>query len=77
VLTAVFGPGFALVDDTEVEFGLPVRSFPSFVAAAEEESISRLYRGIHFRDGVVQGVWMGQQVGQWAVKGLAAAFGHF
>lgn len=77
VLTAVFGPGFALVDDTEVEFGLPVRSFPSFIAAAEEASISRLYGGIHFRDGVVQGVWMGQQVGQWAVKGLAPAFGHF
>jgi hypothetical protein len=48
-LTAVFGENFAFDDETHVDEGLPVRSFPSFAAAAEEAAASRLYGGIHFR----------------------------
>lgn len=63
LLTKIFGEGFAFTDNTEVEFGLPIRKFTSFNAAAKEASISRLYGGIHFRDAIDQGIWLGDQVG--------------
>ena len=63
LLTKIFGDGFAFTDNTEVEFGLPIRKFTSFNAAAKEASISRLYGGIHFRDAIEQGIWLGDQVG--------------
>ena len=49
VLTAIFGEDFAFDDATHEDDGLPVRSFPSFRAAAEEAAISRMYGGIHYR----------------------------
>ena len=49
VLTAIFGEDFAFDDATHEDEGLPVRSFPSFRAAAEEAAISRMYGGIHYR----------------------------
>jgi hypothetical protein len=64
VLTALFGDGFAYSDDTEVPFGLPIRSFPSFRAAAAEAAMSRLYGGIHYRMGIEHGVEQGRQVGR-------------
>ncbi len=64
VLTAVFGRNFAFTDDTEVAFGLPVRSFQSFEQAANEASISRLYGGIHYRDAIDQAIWQGGEVGK-------------
>jgi hypothetical protein len=64
VLTALFGDGFAYSDDTEVPFGLPIRSFTSFRAAAAEAAMSRLYGGIHYRMGIEHGVTQGRAVGQ-------------
>lgn len=72
VLTKIFGDGFAFTDNTEVEFGLPIRKFTSFSAAAKEASISRLYGGIHFRDAIDQGIWLGDQVGLLAGQRLAS-----
>jgi hypothetical protein len=66
VLTAIFGEGFAFDDETHVDEGLPVRSFPSFDAAAEEAAISRLYGGIHFRFGNEKGLEQGRAVGSYA-----------
>lgn len=63
VLTAVFGEDFAFDDATHVDEGLPVRSFPSFTAAAEEAAVSRLYGGIHFRFGNQAGLDQGRAVG--------------
>ena len=63
VLTAILGDNFAFDDDTEVLFGLPVRSYTSFYRAAEEAAISRLYGGIHFRDAIEDGVAEGKAVG--------------
>lgn len=63
-LTALFGDNFDFVDDTEVEYGLPTRSFRSFAHAAEEAAISRLYGGIHFRPAIDHGVEQGRKVGQ-------------
>jgi hypothetical protein len=63
VLAREFGSPFAFADSAELEFGLPVRSFPSFEAAAAEAAISRLYGGIHYRAAIEQGVVLGRQVG--------------
>lgn len=70
-LTDVFGENFAFEDDTELAFGLPVRSFPSFKAAAQEAAISRMYGGIHYRAAVEIGVNQGQDLGKLVVAKLA------
>jgi hypothetical protein len=67
VLTNLFGQRFAFADSTELSFGLPVRSFPSFEAAAAEAAISRLYGGIHYRRSIEQGVAQGRKVGELVV----------
>jgi hypothetical protein len=63
VLTQVYGDDFAFADSSEIRFGLPVRSFKSFSAAAAEAAISRLYAGIHYRPAIEHGAAMGRQVG--------------
>ncbi|CAN1540127.1 PAP2_haloperoxidase domain containing protein [Paracoccaceae bacterium] len=62
VLEAIFGSDFAFNDATHEADGLPVRSFPSFKAAAEEAAISRLYGGIHFRAAIDNGIAQGECV---------------
>jgi PAP2 superfamily len=66
VLTSVFGEDFAFDDATHEDEGLPVRSFPSFAAAAKEAAMSRLYGGIHFRFGNESGLEQGRAVGAFA-----------
>lgn len=68
VLTLIFGDGFAFLDDTEVEFGLPTRRFSSFDQAADEAALSRLYGGIHYLDAIEQGKWQGRKVGDHAIQ---------
>ncbi|MGH3119015.1 MAG: vanadium-dependent haloperoxidase [Gaiellales bacterium] len=63
-LTDLFGEGYAFVDHTHDDRGLPPRSFGSFLEAAEEAAISRLYGGIHFRSAIVNGVTQGKCIGQ-------------
>ncbi|MFD1808642.1 hypothetical protein ACFSHQ_12570 [Gemmobacter lanyuensis] len=55
MLTAIFGENFAFDDATHEDDGLPVRSFSSFAAAADEAAVSRLYGGIHFRSAIERG----------------------
>lgn len=64
VLADQFGASFAFDDDTEVEYGLPVRSFSSFEAAADEAAMSRLYGGIHYRMAIEEGVVQGRRIGE-------------
>jgi len=70
VLTEIFGDGFAFDDDTEIAYGLPVRSFESFNAAAAEAAVSRLYGGIHYRAAIDEGLSQGQKVGAWVNEQL-------
>ena len=70
VLTKLYGDNFAFVDDTERPYGLPDRSFPSFIKASEEAAISRLYGGIHYRPAIVNGLAQGRKVGEQVVKRL-------
>jgi hypothetical protein len=67
VLTAAFGTDFAFDDRTHEDDGLPVRSFPSFEAAAREAALSRLYGGIHFRSAIDCGLDQGACVGGYAI----------
>ncbi len=69
-LTHLYGDNFSFVDSTEVEYGLPVRSFDSFFDASEEAAISRLYGGIHYRPAIEFGVSQGKKVGNFIVDNL-------
>ena len=68
VLSSLFGDNFSFNDDTEVEFGLPVRSFTSFIEASKEAAISRLYGGIHYRPAIENGQVQGQKIGEWVLS---------
>ena len=65
ILTSIFGDNFKYIDDSEVPFGLPKRSFTSFKQAAAEASISRLYGGIHYGAAIENGVNQGNAIGNY------------
>ncbi len=69
-LTDIFGDDFSFDDDTEVEFGLPVRSFKSFNHAADEAARSRLYGGIHYRAAIEVGMDQGKALGKFVINNL-------
>ncbi len=69
-LTSIFGDNFTFDDDTEVRYGLPIRSFSSFDQAADEAAISRMYGGIHYRAAVEIGVKQGRDLGKFVVDNL-------
>nr|WP_295933183.1 vanadium-dependent haloperoxidase [uncultured Dyadobacter sp.] len=66
-LTYFLGDNFAFRDDTEVIFDLPTRDFKSFRQASEEAAISRLYGGIHYRDGIENGQEQGKAIGAYII----------
>lgn len=68
VLTKMVSDQYGFTDSTEVDFGLRPRQFSSFVAAANEASISRLYGGIHFRDAIENGQVEGRKIAAMALK---------
>lgn len=70
-LTDIFGEGFTFDDDTELPYGLPVRSFNSFNEAADEAAISRMYGGIHYRTAVEIGVKQGRDLGRFVIENLS------
>lgn len=69
-LTDIFGDNFSFDDDTEVPYGLPVRSFTSFNKAADEAAVSRLYGGIHYRAAIDVGLQQGRKLGLFVVNNL-------
>ena len=62
-LTHLFG-NVAFDDTSEEEYGLPMRSFDSFMAASDEAAMSRLYGGIHYMPACTEGVKQGEAVGR-------------
>ena len=70
VIARLVGPNVAFTDSTEHPYGHGVRHFPSIEAAYQEASISRVYGGIHYRDGVEEGTLQGEHVGQWVLTKL-------
>ncbi|MBR9922257.1 MAG: vanadium-dependent haloperoxidase [Bacteroidetes bacterium] len=69
-LTSIYGDDFSFTDTVEEEYGLPVRSFDSFMEASEEAAVSRLYGGIHYRPAIDNGVEQGEKVGNFVVNSL-------
>ncbi|CAN1573812.1 PAP2_haloperoxidase domain containing protein [Flavobacteriaceae bacterium] len=70
VLTSIFGDNFSFTDDTELQFGLPSRSFKSFITASKEAAMSRFYGGIHYRAAIENGMVEGENVGDFVVSKL-------
>ena len=64
-LTSIFGDNFEFIDNTEVAYNLPERSFSSFNDAAREAALSRLYGGIHYRSAIEEGASQGKNVGDY------------
>jgi len=69
-LTKVFGDNFSFTDTTELEFGIPSRSFTSFRQAAEENNRARFYGGIHFHPSCIESTKQGRRVGELVVGKL-------
>ncbi|MDE3252321.1 MAG: vanadium-dependent haloperoxidase [Bacteroidota bacterium] len=69
-LTDVFGDNFAYTDSTELEFGIPNRSYKSFRDAAVENNWARFYGGIHFHNSCIVSTEVGKKVGQYVVEKL-------
>jgi hypothetical protein len=61
-LEALFGTSVPFVDHAHDADGFTPRSFTRILAAAEEAGISRLYAGIHFRSGNLNGQTLGRCV---------------
>lgn len=61
-LEYLFGTNVAFVDHAHDGDGFEPRPFASIFAAAEEAGMSRLYAGIHFRSGNLQGQAQGRCV---------------
>lgn len=70
ILTSIFGDNFAFVDNSELPFGLPNRSFKSFNAASKEAAMSRFYGGIHYRAAIENGIVQGNEIAGFVVKKL-------
>lgn len=70
ILTHFLGDNLAYTDSVEVRFGLPARSFASFIAASDEAAISRFYGGIHFMDAIEHGQTQGTSIGNQVLKRL-------
>ena len=69
-LRDLYGAPFAFSDTTEMAYGLPTRSYDSFMQAAEEAADSRIYGGIHYRMAAENGTTQGVDVGEWVVQNL-------
>ena len=67
-LTKLFGENFSFIDSTEVEFGLPSRTFNSFEEACNEAAISRMYGGIHYRPAFEEGLKEGKALGNYILS---------
>jgi len=68
MLTHLYGEQFPYEDTVELEFGLPSRTYQSFLQASDEAAVSRIYAGIHFRPAVENGVLQGDKVGKWILS---------
>lgn len=69
-LTKMFGDNFNYTDTSELEFGIPNRSFTSFRQAAEENNMARFYGGIHFHPSCLVSTDYGRRVGSFVVNKL-------
>jgi hypothetical protein len=70
VLARFFGTDEVSFSTTSTTLPGAIRSFSSFLQAAEENGNSRIYVGFHFRHAVNEGIKLGQKIGK-------VAFNHY
>ncbi len=68
ILTKLFGDNFAFEDTSDLAYIGMKRHFSSFIAAAQQASISRVYGGIHYRTGVDAGAAQGRAVAKHVIE---------
>lgn len=68
VLTGLFGDNYSFTDNTETPFGIPARTFPSFLKAAEECAWSRIYGGIHYPETARISIDQGRKIGRYVLS---------
>lgn len=71
VLTNLFGDNFKFNDTSDLRYIGMQREFKSFIQAANEASISRVYGGIHYMSGVKAGADQGKKVGDYVLNKLS------
>ncbi|MEO6734136.1 MAG: vanadium-dependent haloperoxidase [Ferruginibacter sp.] len=69
-LTKMYGDHFNYSDTSELEFGIPNRSFSSFRQASDENNMARFYGGIHFHPTCLVSTVYGKKVGDFIVGKL-------
>ena len=69
-LTKMYGDNFNYTDTSELEFGIPNRSFTSFRQASDENNLARFYGGIHFNPTCLVSTEFGRKVGDFIVDKL-------
>lgn len=71
ILISLFGENYAFTDRTHENRtdidGTP-RKYTSFIEMAEEAAASRLYGGIHFKEGIELGLTQGYQIGKNVIR---------
>lgn len=72
ILTKCFGDNFAFEDTSDLAYIGMRRKFVSFIAAAQEASISRVYGGIHYRTGIDAGATQGREVASYIINKFIA-----
>ena len=70
VLTKLYGDNFSYNDTSDLRYIGMQRKFNSFLQAADESSVSRLYGGIHYRLSVDTGALYGRKVGNFIIEKL-------
>jgi hypothetical protein len=66
ILTEIFGGNYTFSDSTHIartDIKSTPRTFKSFYDFAAEAAISRLYGGIHYREGIEKGIEQGTKIG--------------
>lgn len=69
-LTRLFGDNFAFNDTSDLKYIGMQRQFKSFIQAADEASISRVYGGIHYKASVDAGADQGKKIGDYVLSKL-------
>lgn len=70
ILTELIGDNFAFTDETEIPFNLKPRTFSSFLEAAAESSLSRVYGGIHYPLTAKISAVQGKNIGKFVINKL-------
>lgn len=71
ILTHIYGDHISFEDTSDMRYIGMKRHFDSFLQAADECSISRMYGGIHYRLSVNTGAECGRKIGDFIIKKLS------